>query len=148
MTNGSENPKNEFLLHLTLLLGSGFFAMMLKIHICNNFSWVVYLFDSNFISNILISCKIGLKKFVSLTMVAMEAGKRYIPSHNSNACKAGKTLHQKHELYRFKLLLKKIGWLDKCRSRKSVAIWKMYILRTRMQKLKNTTFLHFATFYS
>ena len=51
-----------------------------------------------------------LKEFVSLTMVAMEMGKkRDYFSYHSNSCKGETILHQKHESFTFELPLKKLS---------------------------------------
>ena len=52
-----------------------------------------------------------MKEFVSLTMAVMEIGKKQFFSYHSNGFYERKKLHQKVESYRFKLLLKKLGWL-------------------------------------
>ena len=64
---------------------------------------ILYLFDS-ISSEIVwsISCIISMKEFFSLTMVAMEIGKRH-------GCCKEKKLDQKLESYRFKLPLQKLG---------------------------------------
>ena len=138
MTNGSKNPKSFY----GILTQFRSFTMREKIHLCNNFSWVVYIFHLYIFA--LICCIILFKKFACLTMVPMETGKRHILSHTSNDYKEEKMLHQKHESYRFELPLKKIvSWLEKCYSTKNVAISK--ILGKKAQKFKNIIFLHFTT---
>ena len=60
-----------------------------------------YLFDTNFSGEVveLISCIIRLKKFFSLTMVAIEMGKRHYFSYHSNNYKGDGILYQKHESF-------------------------------------------------
>ena len=56
----------------------------------------------------LISCIIFMKELVSMTMVAMEIGKRQFLSYHSNGCYEEEKLCQKLESYRFKLPLQKL----------------------------------------
>ena len=79
-------------------------------------------------------CGIGvLKQFVSLTMVAMEIGKKQIISV---------ILHQKHKSFTFELPMIKLTWLEKYKATKNAAILKSYILSERIQKLKNIVTFH------
>ena len=91
----------------------------------------------------LINCIIVLKEFVSLTMVAMEMGKRHYFSYHSNSYKEEKIFHQKYESFTFELPLIKLSWPDKYHARKNVVTSKIYILRKKVQKQK--PFLHFMT---
>lgn len=54
-----------------------------------------------------------LKEFVSLTIIAMEMGKKALLQYHSNSCKVGKILHQKHESFTFELPTTKLHFLDK-----------------------------------
>ena len=53
-----------------------------------------------------------LKKFVSVTMVAVEMGKSHYFRYHSNCCKEEKILHQKYESHIFEHPLIKLSWLD------------------------------------
>ena len=65
----------------------------------------------------LISCIIFMKEFISLTMVAIEIGKRQFLNYYSKGCNEEKKFHQKFEPSRFKLPLKELDLLDQCRVR-------------------------------
>ena len=54
-----------------------------------------------------------MKEFASLTIVAIEIGKRQFFHYLSNGFSEEKNLHQKYEAYRYKISLKILSWLDK-----------------------------------
>ena len=69
----------------------------------------------------LISCIIEKKDFVSLkTMVTVGIRKRHYFIYHSDSCREDKILHQKHESYTFELLLIKLSWLDKSKTKGKV----------------------------
>ena len=84
------------------------------------------------------------KKFVSLTVVATEMGKRHYFSYLGSSCKENEIFNEKHESYTFELPLIKLSWLDKYKARKNVTTSKRYIWRKIAQKLKN---MHFMTIF-
>ena len=89
MTTGSQNPKNNV---LTLLLEFLILIIGKKIHLCELFlEYTLYLFDSIFSRIVWIDKVHDLtKEFVSLTIDAMEIGKRQFLSYRSEGCHEGK----------------------------------------------------------
>ena len=85
------------------------------------------------------------KGFIFLTMVAMEIGKRQFLSYHNNGCYEEKKLHQKLEIYRFKLSMQKLGWLDQCGVRSDIAASKL-TLKVKIIKVLSfmTNFHNFA----
>ena len=54
------------------------------------------------------NCLISFKKFVFLTVVAVEMGKRQYFGYQTNTCEEDKILHQSHESFTYKMTLIKL----------------------------------------
>ena len=78
------------------------------------------------------------RKFISLTMVAIEIGKKAISKLPQQWLLRGKKASSK--TWRFKLLQQKLSWLDQCRAGWNIPTSKIYIFRKRTRKLKTKQF--------
>ena len=137
MTNASKNQKKKFLLHFDPVAGVWILSNRVEDVTFLQFSLInLYLFDIIFQGQDYKLQYFALKEFISLTMIAMNMGKKRYFTYRRNSYSKDEMFLLKFEAYEFELRLIKLSWVDRHQARKNVATSKSYILRKIVQKLK------------